>query len=117
MDLEDDNELIEEVVAVGGLKIQIWRADLQHALDGHPEVTLDRVRVALRDPLKVIKSKTSHRVCLFYAFESQDEQSGERIYFCTVVGVIRDGIGKMETAYETTYIKTGEVLFERRKKL
>lgn len=116
MGSEEENELLEEVDAVGGLKIQIWREDLQHALNGHPEVTIDKVKDTLKNPLKIIKSKTSNRVCLFYSFEIEDEASSEIMYFCAVVGVIKEGIGKLETAYETTYIKKGKVLFGRGKK-
>lgn len=115
MDTEEQNELLEEVDAIGGLRIQIWREDLQHALEGHPEVTMDRVKAALQDPIKVIQSKRSNRVCLFYSFESFDEVSQERIYFCAVVGVTGPGLGKIETAYETTYVKNGTVIFERGK--
>ncbi len=109
---DDDNSLIETVEAEAGLKIQIWTSDFQHALEGHPEVTLEKVRTALKNPIKVIKSKKSHRVCLFYSLEVQDEQFG-KIYFCVVVGVTGKGRGKMETAYETTYIKDGDVLLEK----
>jgi len=109
---DDDNSLIETVAAEAGLEIQIWTSDFQHALEGHPEVTLERVRIALKNPVKVVKSKRSNRVCLFYSLEVRDEQFGT-IYFCVVVGVIGKGRGKMETAYETTYIKDGDVLLDK----
>ena len=109
---DDDNSLIETIEAEAGLEIQIWTSDFQHALEGHPEVTLDRVRNALKNPIKIVKSKKSNRVCLFYSFEVQDEQFGT-IYFCVVVGVTGAGQGKMETAYETTYIKDGDVLLDK----
>jgi hypothetical protein len=108
----DENSLIETIDAAAGLEIQIWTSDFQHALEGHPEVSLERVRNALRNPIKVIKSKKSNRVCLFYSLEVQDEQFGT-IYFCVVVGVLGKGVGKLETAYETTYIKSGDVLLDK----
>lgn len=108
----DDNSLIEKVEAEAGLEIQIWTSDFQHALEGHPEVSLERVRNALKNPIKVVKSKKSNRVCLFYSLEIEDEQFGT-IYFCVVVGVIKEGVGKMETAYETTYVKDGKVLLDK----
>ena len=108
----DGNSLIETVEAEAGLEIQIWTSDFQHALEGHPEVTLERILNALKKPVKVVKSKRSHRVCLFYSLEIEDEQFGT-IYFCVVVGVISKGCGKMETAYETTYIKDGDVLLNK----
>jgi len=76
-------------------------------------VTIERIRNALKDPLKVIESKHSKRACLFYSVEFKDEKTGEPLYFCAVVAVLGDGKGKLETAYETTYIKKGTVLFEK----
>lgn len=43
----EENVLIDEVSSVGGLRIQVWHEDFQHALDGHPEVTIERVRTVL----------------------------------------------------------------------
>ncbi len=113
----DENLLIEEVGSVGGLKIQIWHEDFQHALDGHPEVTLDRIRGVLQQPIKVVESKHSRNSCLFYSVEMTDEKTGEKSYFCVVVAVIGSGTGKMETAYETTYMKSGRVIFEEGKNI
>jgi hypothetical protein len=105
-------ELIEEVSTGQGLKIEIWDVDFQHALDGHPEVSIERIRNSLNNPIKVIQSKKSNRVCLFYTVEIEDPELGT-IYFCVVVGVTGPAKGKLETAYETTYIKNGTVLFEK----
>ena len=109
---EDKAVLIEEIKTEQGLKIQIWDVDFQHALDRHPEVSIERIRKSLKNPIKVVQSKRSHRVCLFYNLEIEDHPEFGTIYFCVVVGVIGDGNGKMETAYETTYIKKGIVLYE-----
>ena len=49
----DENSLIETIDAAAGLEIQIWTSDFQHALEGHPEVSLERVRNALRNPIKL----------------------------------------------------------------
>jgi len=111
----DESMLIEEVVSIGGLKIQIWSEDFQHALEGHPEVTLDNVRTVLQQPVRVVESKHSKNACLFYSFEDVNEQTGEKHYFCVVVAVIGSGIGKMETAYQTTFMKFGKVIFEKGK--
>jgi hypothetical protein len=62
--------------------------------------------------MKVVKSKWSNRACLFYSFDFEDKDLGT-IYFCVVVGVTESGKGKMETAYETTYIKDGQVLLDK----
>jgi hypothetical protein len=106
----EGNPMIEEVASLGGLKIQIWHNDFQHALDGHPEVTLDRVKGALRSPIAVIETKHSKNACLFYTIECVDEKTKEKTFFCVVVAVLGSGIGKLETAYETTYMKSGKVL-------
>jgi hypothetical protein len=111
----EENVLIEEVSSVGNLRIQIWHEDFQHALEGHPEVTLERVRAVLADPARVVESRHSRNACLFYSFELVDELTGEKTYFCVEVAVIGDGKGKMETAYETTYMKNGRVIFEKGK--
>lgn len=105
--------LIEEVETEQGLKIQIWDVDFQHALEGHPEVTIERIKKALMKPLLVVQSKKSSRVCLFYNLEIENDAEFGVIYFCVVVGVLGDGKGKMETAYETTYTKTGKILFDK----
>ena len=113
--VKDDPEhiLLDTVKAAGGeLEISIWSQDYQHALDGHPEVNLDRIRNALLDPIRVVKSKHSENACLFYSFELEDENLG-KIFFCVVVAVTSDGIGKMVTAYETTFFKSGIVLFDK----
>lgn len=84
---DDGNTLIKIVGAVGNLKIEIWASDFQHALDGHPEVTLDKISETLMAPCKVIESKRSARACLFYSVVIEDQDCETR-YFCVVVGVI-----------------------------
>lgn len=117
MDIRDEEaKLIAEVETNQGLKIQIWDVDFQHALEGHPEVTIERIKNSLKDPLKVVQSKKSNRACLFYNLEIEEDPEFGKIYFCVVVGVLGDGKGKMETAYETTFVKTGKVLFEKPEK-
>jgi hypothetical protein len=113
MDIRDEEaKLIAEVETNQGLKIQIWDVDFQHALEGHPEVSIARIINALKNPIKVVQSKKSNRACLFYNLEIENDPNFGKIYFCVVVGVLGDGKGKMETAYETTFVKTGTVLFE-----
>ena len=110
MDIRDEEaKLIEEIETEQGLKIQIWDVDFQHALEGHPEVTIERIKASLKSPIKVVQSKKSNRACLFYNLEIENDPDFGTIYFCVVVGVLGDGKGKMETAYETTLVKTGKV--------
>jgi hypothetical protein len=113
MDIRDDEaKLIVEIETDQGLKIQIWDVDFQHALEGHPEVTIERIKNTVKNPIKVVQSKRNNGACLFYNFEMDDPEFG-KVYFCVVVGVLGDGKGKMETAYETTFIKKGTVLFDK----
>ena len=105
--------LLEEIETEQGLKIEVWNVDFQHALDGHPEVSIERIRKTLKSPIKVVKSKKSNRACLFYTLEIENDPVFGTIFFCVVVVVLREGQGKMETAYETTFIKTGEILFSK----
>lgn len=107
------NNLIEKVSTVGGLEIEIWTDDLQHAIDGHPEVTIDKVRGTLKDPSKVIQSKSSTNSCLFYSVEIKISDS-ESLFFCVVVAVTGSGRGKMVTAYDTDFMKTGAELYSKK---
>jgi hypothetical protein len=52
IDISDtEAKLIEEVETDQGLKIQIWDVDFQHALGGHPEITIERIRKSLKNDL------------------------------------------------------------------
>ena len=102
--------LIETVANVIGVRIEIWSSALEHAKHGHPEVTLARIRKSLEDPVQVVRSKSSNSVCLFYELE---HDGANRIYFCTVVEVTGDGNGKMVTAYESNFIKKGQILHSK----
>lgn len=105
------NTLLDTVSTMNGqLKIEIWSDDLEHAIDGHPEVTIEKVKETLKDPAKVVQSKTSGNACLFYSFEIKISDT-ESIYFCVVVTVQASGLGRMITAYDADFIKTGNVLF------
>lgn len=117
-----DNEgkapiLMETIKAAKGLIIEVWDTDYQHALDGHPEVNIDKIKESLTNPYRVVKSKKSNVACLFYSIELVEEVEGgepKRTYFCVVVRVLSDGKGKVETAYETTYMKTGDILHQKK---
>lgn len=113
---DEEATLIEVVKTQLGIEIEVWDVDFQHALDGHPEVTIERIRSSLEKPLRVVKSKKSNRACLFYNLEIEDDPVFGKVYFCVVVGVLGSGKGKMETAYETTYMKSGEILFDKESK-
>lgn len=106
------NSLIDKVSSVGGLEIEIWTEDLQHAIDGHPEVTIDKVKETLKDPSKVIQSKNSKNACLFYSVEVKVSKT-EILFFCVVVAVTGSNKGKLVTAYDTDFIKTGNILFTK----
>jgi hypothetical protein len=69
IDYNDDKvgagfQLIEVVTTDQDLKIEIWDVDFQHALEGHPEVTIERIRNALKNPVQVVQSKrVAESVC------------------------------------------------------
>lgn len=107
------NTLLETVSSLNGkLQIEIWSEDLDHAINGHPEVTIDKVRETLKDPSKVIQSKSDNSRCLFYSVEIKVSDT-ESIFFCVVVGVKGPGKGKMITAYDADFMKTGKQLFSK----
>jgi hypothetical protein len=106
------NTLIEKVRSIGGLVIEIWSEDLKHAIDGHPEVTIEKVKDTLKDPEKVIQSRNSGNACLFYSIQI-GIRGAEDLFFCVVVAITSSGIGKMVTAYDADFIKTGKVLYSQ----
>lgn len=106
-----NNTLLETIDAAAGLTIEVWSLDFAHAVNGHPEVTLDKIRKTLNRPSKVIQSNSSTNVCLFYSIEFKVSET-EYLYFCVVVGVKKSGRGRVITAYNTDYIKTGILLYE-----
>jgi hypothetical protein len=103
-------KLIEEY-EFNGLRIKLYDEDFEHALSAHPgEVTLDAIRNCIQQPDLVIRSVQGKNACLFYEMKIQDE------YFVVVVHVIESGTGEIKTAYKTTYIKNGTVLFKKENK-
>ena len=78
-------------------------------------VTLDKIKNALVDPFKVIQSKHSNKTCLFYSFSYEDPKLGF-INFCVVVEVTGPGKGKILTAYEANFIKSGKILYNKEDK-
>lgn len=109
------NKLLETVKTLGDkLEIEIWSEDLQHAIDGHPDTTLEKIRETLKDPTKVIQSKSSNNACLFYSITVKISDT-EILYFCVVVAVIGNGKGKLVTAYDSDYMKNGNELYSKGK--
>lgn len=108
-----DNTLMESLPALGGhLQIEIWLNDFNHAVDGHPEVTIEKIRQTLKNPSKVIQSRNSNNVCLFYSMEIKSNDN-KVLYFCVVVAAIFKEKGKLITAYDTDFLKTGTILFSK----
>ena len=107
------NVLLETISTMKGqLEIEIWSDDLDHAIKGHPEVTIDKVKETLKDPSRVVQSKTSSSRCLFYSILIKTSET-ETLYFCVVVQVKDSGKGKMITAYDADYMKSGTELFSK----
>ncbi len=108
------NYLIARVRFMAGqLEIEIWSEDLEHAINGHPEVTIEKVKQTLKDPSKVIQSKSSANACLFYSVEIKISET-ESLYFCVVVAVIGSGQGKLVTAYDADFMKSGIELYSKK---
>ena len=70
----------------------------------------EKIKAALKNPIRVVLSKNNRNVCLFYSIEIKTSEN-ETIYFCVVVAVTQVGIGKLVTAYEADFIKSGKVLY------
>jgi len=107
-----ENRLIVVVDSIGGLKIEIWSNDLEHAKTGHPEASLERVQGTLKDPSRIVQSKSSSNTCLFYSVEIKVSET-ESLFFCVVVGVSSPGKGRMITAYDADFMKTGKELYSK----
>ncbi|MCB9061885.1 MAG: hypothetical protein H6622_10215 [Halobacteriovoraceae bacterium] len=105
------DEIIGRFKTPGGLSVRVSVQALKHALEGHPEVTAEKIEQALQKPLEVRASRHSSKACLFYSFEYFDE-FGVRVFFCVVVEVLAPGEGNMVTAYETEKLKKGETLYK-----
>lgn len=101
--------LIETIKSLGGLEIEIYRSDLEHAIEGHIEINLDKIKNTLANPSRVIESKKQNGSCLFYSMKIENND-GE-IYICVVVATTIAGKGKMITAYESDRYKDGKVLY------
>ena len=90
------------------LKIKLYDEDLQHAVENHPgEVTMDQIQSCVENPDKVIASLQGNNGCLFYEKKDQDD------YFVVVVHTTGTLTGEVRTAYKSTYIKKGKVLFDK----
>jgi hypothetical protein len=97
------------VKSISGLEIEIHQDDLQHAMDGHSEINLEKVKLTLKNPSRIVESKKQNGTCLFYSIKI--ESGGVDIFICVVVAVIKQGKGKIVTAYETETFKNGKILF------
>lgn len=95
----------------GSIEVSLYDDDLKHAMDSHPgEVTLEKIKSCILDPDKVIESLNAKNACLFY--EKKDEEE----YFVVVVHLVQtkvESVGEIRTAYDSTYIKKGKVLFDK----
>lgn len=108
------NALREKVSTMEGqLEIEIWSDDFQHAIDGHPEVTIEKVKGTLENPSRVLRSKGSSNTCLFYSVGTKISET-ENLYFCVVVAVIGSCKGKLVTAYDADFIKNGTELYSKK---
>jgi len=95
-----------------GRIIRLTQERHDHLLDGHPEMRgqLERVGQALRQPEKVVRSRTDPEVELFYR---QYERTPVTTKF--LCAVVKAGAGDpfLVTAYFTDSVKQGEILWEK----
>lgn len=100
--------MVLEHVLIGPLGVQVivTEEDLAHAML-HSEVTLFKIKGCITQPDFIVKSMWCEHSCLFYKIKMRHE------YFVCVVEVVGQGKAYLRTAYETTSIKNGKVLFQK----
>ncbi len=95
-----------------GRPVRFTEERLEHLHDSHPEMRgqLDRIAQTLREPDRIVRSRTDPEVELFY--REYDETPVTRKFLCAVV---KGGIEGpfLVTAYFTDSVKRGEVLWEK----
>jgi hypothetical protein len=84
-----------------------------HIETDHPEMSsqLDSIRETLREPERIVRSRTDPDVELFYRYYETTPVTEK--YLCVVVKVLADDLFII-TAYFTDTIKGGELLWPKR---
>lgn len=78
----------------------------------HSEITLNQIKMTLLDPIEVRKSTHKNSSELYYSYALN---SGR--FICVVVKMkTSDSRNYIETAYTSSKIKTGEVIFTKENK-
>jgi hypothetical protein len=101
---------ITKFVSINNIEIKLTEDRLLHALEGHPEVTIDQIKRAIEAPDEIRKSNSNNSFFLMYKIDG--EIFGKDKYFCVVVKNSQAEY-KVWTAYETTKIKNGELLYKK----
>lgn len=85
----------------------------EHLMSDHPEMAeqIDKVRETLLNPGKVVRSRTDPQVELFYQFYQTTPVTQK--FLCVVVKAFTDD-AFIITAYFTSTIKQGEMLWEKK---
>lgn len=99
---------------LGNIEVELTQEALDHALEKHEEVTVERIESAVTNPDLVILSQKNSYTILLYKLEGQ-QYEGEDLFFSVVVKKNSSGPASVVTAYETTKIKKGEVLYKKQK--
>lgn len=97
-----------------GRKIRLTEERKEHFESEHPEMRNQEEQVALtlRDPDRVVRSKTDNEIELHYRFFDNTPVTSK--FLCVVVKV-KDQDLFIVTVYFTDSIKRGEVLWEKKK--
>lgn len=94
-------------------KIELTEEGLQHITSGHPEITVEDIVAALRDPDEV-RASNYNRVgskCtseLYYRKNSKDS-----LRFITVVVKLCPDGNFVSTSYTATAMRPGEVIYKK----
>lgn len=101
-----------EFVDFRDLTIILGEEVLEKIRERHPEITMDQIRETLLDPLEVRRSRHKHGSELYYSHAFKKER-----FTCVVVKLnTADGNNYVETAYTSSKIKAGEVIFSKEMK-
>jgi len=87
-------------------RIILGDGTFKHISEVHPEVTLEDIKVALKDPDEVRTSSYKDDSELYYVFKMQ------RRYVCVIVKICEDG-NFISTALTTTKPKVGRLIYKK----
>lgn len=93
-----------------GRSVGLSEATWEHIQESHPEITLEDIRSALRDPLEVRESPRQSFIELFY--QSKAHPEGKQRFRVVVVKVLENELF-VSTAMTTNAMKAGRTLYRK----